>query len=81
MVSHINSSGQINNITSVNKPQKADDNQKVKSSQTAIVDEIVISEDALNVSQAEMTAKQLAKQLSSDNGLSLSSSSSFKELL
>jgi len=71
MVDSINPLGQAQSILSTVKSS----NVKVKDQPetTLIVDDLVISEEALNLSQAEIAAKKVSQELSRDREFVLSS--------
>lgn len=73
MVDSVGSSGQVSNLSSVNKAQKPTDNQRSeKVAEARAVDEVKISEEAI-LAQAEATAKQASEELSKDKTATLSS--------
>tara|TARA_R110002072_G_scaffold242092_1_gene400882 strand:- start:855 stop:1106 length:252 start_codon:yes stop_codon:yes gene_type:complete len=73
MVDLINPIGQAQQTQSVkntvSKQNEAKDTQKSPSSP---VDQIALSEEALNLAQAEKSARDIASQLGGDNSISLS---------
>lgn len=73
MVDSVGSSGQVSNLSLVNKSQKPTDNQRSeKVAEARAVDEVKISEEAI-LAQAEATAKQASEELSKDKTATLSS--------
>ncbi len=76
MVDSIGSSGQISNITSINKSQKSVDSNKSDGLvETAAVDDVQISDEAL-IAQATDAAKLVSEGLANDKSVTLSSDAS-----
>lgn len=70
MVDKINPLSQVQNLPQVSKAQKPSNEHK--SEKTQSVDEVVISKEALNLSQIEDAAKQAAQKLADDETSTLS---------
>lgn len=71
MVDSINPVGQAQSIQSVeNSSSKQDEVKKVESS--APVDDVQISEEAINLAQAEQAARDVAASLSNNQDVTLS---------
>ncbi len=76
MVDSIGSSGQISNITSINKSQKSvDSNKSSDVADTGAVDDVNISDEAF-IAQATDAAKLVSEGLANDTSATLSSDAS-----
>lgn len=73
MVDPVNSSGQAQSILSAIKPQKTSETKEEKQAVSQNSDEVVISEEALNLRQAEETAKKVNSYIASQPNATLSS--------
>jgi hypothetical protein len=73
MVDSVNSSGHIQSLQSIkSSSQKNQDNKQAEKS-SAPVDDVQISEEALNIAQAENAAKEASSALTNDQSIALSS--------
>lgn len=73
MVDPVNTSGQISQIKSVQAKQDTQRTQDAARKTEVQRDEVVISQDAKALQRAEKDAEQVAKSLSRDSTISLSS--------
>ncbi len=72
MVDAIGPSGQVQNVSSVNKSQKTQEKQGTDQTSAKVSDEISISSEALNLADVESTAQAVASGLSQNVSATLS---------
>ena len=74
MVDSVNSSGHIQSLQSIKtSSQKNQDSSKQAEKSNVPVDDVQISEEALNIAQAEKAAKEASSFISNDQSVTLSS--------
>ena len=73
MVDKINPAGSLQNVLQTSKSSPKPEKHAESAKSSTAVDEVVISEEAISLSEAESTAKAVSQQLSSDGDEVLSS--------
>ena len=71
MINKINPLGQVQDVEQVRKVQKQHEEADTKNT-AAIIDEVVLSEEAISMSEAESAARQISQQLSDNQDVALS---------